>query len=146
MTHDTEDFEELDILSSFHWASQSEVYSVLHLPGFNALAVPTAPFPSRTGVIALPAASVDPELEEERTFRASARLSQLLDWNAPSENHYEVIFIEPSEEQWVGVSTVLAALQGATGFHADGRVPQARTWWLPTQATDATGSSAWMGC
>ena len=47
------------------------------------LGVPEAPFPSHTGVMALHAASVDPELGEERTLRASARLSQLLDWNAP---------------------------------------------------------------
>ena len=69
MTDDPEIFGELDILSNFHWASQSEVYSVLFLPGSNALAVPTAPFPSRTGVIALPAASIDLDLGEEHTSR-----------------------------------------------------------------------------
>ena len=52
---------------TFHWAS--------------ALAVPTAPFSSRAGVIALPAATVDPATGEEHFCRASVRLSQLLVWN-----------------------------------------------------------------
>ena len=46
------------------------------LPGLNTLAVSAAPFPSRTGVIALPAAAVDRDLGEEHISRASVRLSQ----------------------------------------------------------------------
>ena len=96
---------------------------MLFLPGLNSLAVPAAPFPSRTGVIALPAASVDLELGEEHIARASVRLSRLLDWNAPSEALCGAFFIELLEERWVGVRSVLAAPQGATGFHVDGRMP-----------------------
>ena len=55
---------------------------------------------------------------ETEVSRASVRLSQLLDWNAHRETLCEVAFIELLEEQWVGVSNVLAAPHGAT--HMEG--------------------------
>ena len=123
MTRETEVYEELDVVSSFHWASQSEVYSALLLPGLNTLAILVAPFLSRTGIVAVPVASVELESSAEQQARGTVRLSQLADWTAPSETVCEVALIELSPEEWAGVDSVLSTPEGSTLFHADGRMP-----------------------
>ena len=113
----------MDVVSSFYWASQSEIYSALHLPGLYTLAVPVAPFLSHTGIVAVPAASIEAESSAEQHVRGSVRLIQLADWTAPSETVCEVALIELSPEEWAGVDSVLSTPEGATLFHADGRMP-----------------------
>ena len=113
-------YEEADLVSSFHWASRSEIFSVLHVAPVHSLALPVAPLGSGSGVLAFPAGSLG-EVEEQLA-RGSVRLSDALEWTAPSEVLCEVAFLELPGEQWVGVTSVLAAPANALEFHEDGRM------------------------
>ena len=94
--------EEVDLVSSFHWASRSEIFSVLHVALVHSLAVHVAPFNSCSGVLAFPAGSLG-EMEEQVLC--------------------EVAFLELPDEQWRGVTSALASPASALEFHEDGRMP-----------------------
>ena len=106
-----EAYEDADLASSYHWASQSEIYSVRHVAPAHCLAVPVAPLSTGSGELAFPAGSLG-EMEE-----------QLAHGTAPSEVFCEVVFMELPDEQWSSVTSVLASPANVVGFHADGRMP-----------------------
>ena len=116
-----EAYEEADLASSYHWASQSEIYSVLHVAPVHCLAVPVAPLSTGSGVLAFPTGSLG-ELEEQ-LGHGTVRLSDTVEWTAPSDVCCEVVFMELPVEQWSGVTSVLTPPANVGGFHADGRMP-----------------------
>ena len=134
------------ILSSFHWASRFEVHSVSFLPGLNALAVPTEPFPSRTGVITSPVAAVDLEAGEEFWYRASARLVQLLDWNSPRDTTCELDFIEPLREQLVGGAACLLLRRMQLVPTPRDAALAGRICWVTSRTRNATENPRWKSC
>ena len=115
-----EAYEEAD-LASYHWASQSEIYSVLHVAPVHCLAVPVALLSTGSGVLAFPTGFLG-ELEEQ-LGHGTVRLSDTVEWTAPSDVLCEVVFMELPVEQWSGVTSVLTPPANVGGFHADGRMP-----------------------
>ena len=87
-----EAYEEADLASSYQWASQSEIYSVLHVAPVHCLAVPVAPLSTGSGVLAFPTGSLG-ELEEQ-LGHGTVRLSDTVEWTAPSDVFCEVVFME----------------------------------------------------
>ena len=75
-----EAYEEADLASSYHWASQSEIHSVLHVAPDHCLAVPVAPLTTGSGVLAFPSGSLG-EMEEQLAH-GTVRLSDTLEWTA----------------------------------------------------------------
>ena len=116
-----EAYEEADLASSYHWASQSEIYSVLHVTPVHGLAVPVAPLSTGSGVLAFPTGSLG-ELEEQ-LGHGTVRLSDTVEWTVPSDVFCEVVFMELPVEQWSSVTSVLTPPANVGVFHADGRMP-----------------------
>ena len=115
-----EAYEEGDPASSYHWASQSEVFSVLHVAPAHCLAVAVAPLATDCGVLAFPAGPLG-EMEEQLA-RGTEKLCDMLGWTAPSEVVCEVVFMGLLDEQWCSVTSMLASPANAVEFHEDGRM------------------------
>ena len=103
-----EAFEEADLASSCHWASQSEIFSVASCrPGSVPRCACRTPFRSL-------------EELEEQLGHGTVRLSDTVEWTAPSD---VVVFMELPVEQWTTVTSVLTPPANVGVFHTDGRMP-----------------------